>query len=99
MKKAANFILTIFLIFLTTVIIFLFAADWQFNSAKRLESVYLWQRAEDKYRLAITLDPLNAQYCSGYGDFLRNKSVYQKNMTDWLMSAEKLSEACRTSAG
>ncbi|MGA2775292.1 MAG: carbohydrate-binding domain-containing protein [Candidatus Omnitrophota bacterium] len=90
MKKTVNFILIIFFIFLATVVIFLFSADWQFNSVKRLESGYLWQRAEEKYQLAISLDPFNAQYFAGYGDFLRNKSVYQKDRTDWLMSAEKL---------
>ena len=77
-------------VLLIAVVIFLFAADWQFNFAKKLESVHLWKMAEGKYRLAIKLDPFNAQYLAGYGDFLRNRAVYQKDRIGRLISAEKL---------
>jgi len=50
------------------------------------------QEAEEKYLTAIKLNPANAQYLSGYGDFLRNKSAYQENPIVWLSKAEKLYE-------
>jgi hypothetical protein len=90
MKRKINFILTASFILLMAVVIFLFIADWQFNFAKKFESAYLWKKTEEKYRLAIKLDPFNAQYLAGYGDFLRNKTVYQEDRIGRLISAEKL---------
>ncbi|MDD5165861.1 MAG: carbohydrate-binding domain-containing protein [Candidatus Omnitrophica bacterium] len=90
MKKNINFILLIAFILAIAVIVLPFIADLQFNSAKKFEFMYLWQKAEKKYQLAIKLDPFNAQYFSGYGDFLRSKSAYQKDGVGWLLGAEKL---------
>jgi len=92
MKKgiAINLILTIFFISTIVVIIFSFGADLEFNSAKKLESAYLWQEAKGKYQLAVKLNPFNAQYLAGYGDFLRDKSVYQEDRIAWLKMAQDL---------
>lgn len=90
MKNRA--ILIMVFILAVAAIILQFAADLQFNSAKKLESVYLWQEAKGKYRLAVKLNPFNAQYFAGYGDFLRDKSLYQEDRIAWLKMAENLYE-------
>jgi len=87
---AVKVLLTAIFILTIAAIILQFAADLQFNSAKKLESVYLWQEARGKYQLAIKLNPFNAQYLAGLGDFLRGKSVYQEDRIAWLKMAEKL---------
>ena len=72
------------------VVILFFFADSQFNSAKKLEYIYLWQDAEEKYQLAIKLDPFNTQYYIGYGNFIREKYIYQKERICGFLNAEKL---------
>jgi len=92
MKKriVINLILIILFILTIVAIILSFGADLEFNSAKKLESAYLWREAKGKYQLAVKLDPFNAQYFAGYGDFLKNESVYHKDRIYWLKMAEEL---------
>ncbi|MFA5410657.1 MAG: carbohydrate-binding domain-containing protein [Candidatus Omnitrophota bacterium] len=89
-KRIINLILSIIFIFIIVIIVLNFFADLQFNSAKKLESLYLWQEAKERYQLAIRINPFNTQYLSAYGDFLRDKSLYQKDRIAWLLMAEKL---------
>lgn len=90
MKRFIDAILIVVFVFLVFAIVFSFFADWQFNSAKKLEAGYLWQNAEAKYRSAIRLEPLNTEYLVRYGDFLREKNVYQQDQIARLLNAEKL---------
>jgi len=80
MKKGIgiNFILIVVFILTIAVVILQFAADLEFNSAKKLESVYLWQEAEGKYQLAVKLNPFNAQYLAGYGNFLKERAFIKR---------------------
>jgi tetratricopeptide (TPR) repeat protein len=89
-RAGFKIILGISVIAVAAVVGCYFLADFQFNSAKKLESAYQWQKAEERYRLATKLDSFNAEYLAGYGDFLREKSAYQKDKTGWLERAGKL---------
>jgi len=69
------------------VVLAYLVANLCFDYAKKLESLYLWQKAEKRYQLAVRLAPFNARYLSEYGDFLRDKSIYQPDKADWLRNA------------
>lgn len=81
-------------LFITVILIVIvyFIADMQFNSAKRLEEEYRWQSAENKYNVAVRLNPFNTLYISGLADFLRNKASYQGKISEitWLKEAQEL---------
>lgn len=69
-KFIANIILITVFALVLTAIITAFLGDLQFGDAKKMEVQFRWQKAEEKYLTAIKLDPANAQYLLGYGDFL-----------------------------
>ena len=56
-----------------------FLAQTQFIAAAEMEKGYRWQKAEEKYDLAVKICPLNAEYYAGYGDFLTRRSKYAKD--------------------
>jgi tetratricopeptide (TPR) repeat protein len=101
MKRfSLNFILIIAFALLLSVIILPFAAEAEFGKAKRLEENYRWRKAGEVYQQAVRLDPFNAGYSAGYGDFLMRQSQYHKDKSEWLKKAEGLYErACRLNPG
>ncbi|MDD5439058.1 MAG: carbohydrate-binding domain-containing protein [Candidatus Omnitrophica bacterium] len=68
-------------------VLLLFFADNAFTRAQALEKAYRWTAAKESYERAIRLDPLNAEYRAGYGEFLIRKSKYQKDPAPYLKTA------------
>lgn len=81
-------------IFIISVILIVapFAADIEFNSAKKLAEAYLWERAEEKFDKAIKLDPFDTEHLAWEADFLRKISSTRLDETAFLNKAEKLYE-------
>lgn len=95
-RSIVNVILIAGFILLMTVIILPFAAEIEFARAKKLEVGYRWSKAGEKYQAAVRLNPFNAEYFAGAGDFMLRQSAYCEDKTSWLKRAEKLSQqACR----
>ena len=91
-----NFILiAAFALFLGTIFVS-FTAEGHFDQAKKLEEDYRWEKAGEKYQLALHLAPFNAEYFAGAGDFLMRRSRYRKDRISWPKRAAKLYEkACQ----
>lgn len=89
-KNIINAILIAIFILLSAILVRWFAADWQFNKAKKAKDMYLWQLAEKKYAAAIRLSPFNAEYYADYAEFLYQISSYQKEKETFLSKAETL---------
>ncbi len=93
-----NIILIASFAVLIAVIVLPFVAELQFKTAKEFEENYLWERAGEKYQSAVHLNPFNAKYFAGAGDFLLRQSTYLKgeDRVSGLKKAEKLYQrACR----
>ncbi len=89
-KISVNIILILLFVVLVTIIVLSFVAEVQFEQAKKLESNYLWRKAEKAYLQAVDLNPFNAKYFAGAGDFLMRQSRYRKDKVSWLNRAEGL---------
>ena len=98
MKRVGiNIILIVGFGLLMAVIVLPFAAEVEFDQAKKLEVGYRWKRAGEKYQAAVHLNPFNAKYFAGAGDFMVRQSGYRKDKERvfWLERAKKLYErAC-----
>ena len=85
---------------LITAVVLPFVAERRYEQARRLEENYRWRKADEVYQQAVRLDPFNAGYFAGYGDFLMRQSQYHKDQSEWLEKAKVLYEqACRLSPG
>lgn len=89
-RIAINIILASSLILITVILFFWFMGDLRFLQAEKLKSAGRWERAREKYISAIELGSFNTEYLVRYGDFLRERSTYQKDKVGWLLSAEEL---------
>ena len=87
---AVNILLTAIFILVAVVLIMSLAAEIKFNHAQKLADGYLWQKAEKKFSEAIRMDPFNASYLAGYGNFLRSIAPYRDNKVFLFQQAEKL---------
>ncbi len=79
------------------VIVLPFVAELQFETAKKFKEGYRWERAGEKYQSALHLNPFNASYFAGAGDFMLQQSAYRQGEDEisGLKRAEKLYErAC-----
>lgn len=91
-----NIILIASFVLLIAVIVLSFVAELQFDQAKKLEVGYRWSETGERYQAAECLNPFNAKYFAGAGDFLVRQSVYREDKTSWLKRAEKsYQRACR----
>ncbi|MEW6102048.1 MAG: hypothetical protein AB1481_07150, partial [Candidatus Omnitrophota bacterium] len=89
-QKWARLALSLISLFFISYAFISFLAEHQFNSARKLEKLYLWQDAYRKYETAVHLDPFNCAFLAGFADFLLKESAYQKNKTAWITKAEAL---------
>ena len=91
-KVSINIVLVVVFILLLGVTILPFAAEVQFDQAKKLEESYRWKRAGEKYQIALYLNPLNAEYFAEAGDFLMRRSRYRKDKVLFFERAKRLYE-------
>ncbi len=91
-----NLILIVVFGLLLAVIVLPFVAELQFGAAKKFEEDYHWEKAGEKYQSAVHLNPFNARYFAGAGDFMMRQGTYREDKANWLKRAEKLYErACQ----
>jgi|GEM_PF-1420890 len=83
-----NMMLLFLFVGLLAVIILIFMAEAEFNQARVLEDRYLWKKAETKYQKAVDLNPINAKYLTGLGDFLKRQSNYYEDRLSLIERAE-----------
>ncbi|MBM3252495.1 MAG: hypothetical protein FJZ11_06955 [Candidatus Omnitrophica bacterium] len=74
-----NAVLIMVFILLIGAVILPFVAEIEFDKAKKLETDYRWQKAGEKYRMAIKLNPFNAEYFAEVGNFLFRQSNITKD--------------------
>ena len=89
-KTALNIILIIAFLSSASIITLSFVSDMQFNRAKLLEENFFWKKAEEKYKLAMMLEALNAKYPAELGKFLVRQGIYHKNEISQIKMIEKL---------
>ena len=75
---------------LAGVIIRPLLAEVSFGKAQRLVAEYKWTRASPKFEEAIRLDPFNARYYAGLGDFLLRQARYKDDKMPFFEKAEGL---------
>ena len=91
-KKIVIYIgLAALFIFLAAVIASFFVSEMQFCSAKKLESDYNWEKAQDAYRKAAAFSPFSAKYPAALADCILRQSIYyRKDRTLLFEKAEEL---------
>lgn len=88
-KFFINILLIATFILFGVVILVPLAAEIQFNSAQKLAGGYLWERAEEKFSEAISIDPFNAVYPAGLADFLKDISATRQDEAAFLKRAQR----------
>lgn len=91
-RICVNFTLIAVFVLLMAAITLPFIANAQFNIGQQLEANYRWKRAGEKYELVMKLDPFNAKYLVGLGEFVTRKSAYHKDEISYLKQAKRLYE-------
>ncbi len=89
-RVAIKIILIAATILMAIILIIPLAAEIKFNYAQKLADGYLWEKAEKQFSEVIRIDPFNASYFAGYGDFLRSIAPYKEDEASLLSEAQKL---------
>lgn len=83
-----NILLLLIFILLTVIAVFPFIAEISFNIGNTLNSKYRWKTADEKFDLAIWLDPLSAEYRADMSRFYIERVAILKNKIPVLLKAE-----------
>lgn len=59
-----------------------------FNEGKTLEAKYRWRMADEKFNLAVRLDPISAEYHAGIGKLYMKRAAISKDKVPILLKAE-----------
>lgn len=94
MTKARKIVVDIVLIASYAMVVFAIvsslAAEIKFDTALKMISIFRWTDAENIFRQAIKIDPLDSRYFAGFGKFILLKNSYLDNKLPLLDMAEKL---------
>ena len=87
---AAKICLTGVFILLVIIIFIPFIAGIKVDAAQRLAQRYLWQDAQQKFQIAMRIDPFDASIPAGFADFLKNISPGRLDENSLLINSAKL---------
>jgi hypothetical protein len=79
-----------FFMLLVAVILAPFIAELQINAAQGFAQRYLWQNAQQKFQVAMSIDPFSASVPAGFADFLKNISPNLADENSLLINSVKL---------
>jgi len=77
-RQVIKILLSVAFVVILVLLILVFFADSYFVKAQRLDKQDHWEKAEEFYKRSTLLNPFNAEYFAGYGDFLLNKDKDSK---------------------
>ena len=85
-----KFICTIFVLVLAFILGLFYSSELVYLKAVDLDKKLLWSHAEKLYKLAVEINPINAQYKCALSDFILKRNLLTKNDLDAFRQSEKL---------
>lgn len=91
-RAAINILLVAAFIFTEVYISRLLLAEVSSNYADKFAGTYEWDKAEEGFRKAISLDPYNSRYYAGFGEMMFKEALQGNNKIIYLSRAKVLYE-------
>jgi tetratricopeptide (TPR) repeat protein len=89
-RKVINFTLIACLVFIEGILMASFGSEAYLLSAKKLHEIFRFDRAEEAYRLAAALNPIDPRHTTSLADYLLRKSYYKGGDVTLLKGSESL---------